>query len=561
MKIGLKRGVVELAEHDPEWDIPDDEVFTKIEPLLGIFVNELNAVLRDNAASVCLYGSCVLDDFHGGWSDIDFIALTDKPLTREDAEQLVELRQRLVEKYGNPLFCSLEGGILSREALLSGRKEPVVYWGTSGQRITDSYNLDCFGTAELLESGILLYGDDFRSQIAVPTYAKMRDEIARHCQAARKYGVSIGWLLDIARGIYTLRTGKVIAKTAAGEWALENSLCPDEDTLRKAVQIRYAPLCFSGEDKRLENEVIQRFADVLEEERSNTIQLFAESELQRMGISCGTLSLIRNKDDVSVWRVSAGDCHFVMKCFDKPEYRREISNYQILSSIGVPTLKMINNTDCSLLMEDIEYSSYRLGTVQDINDPQIVALVARWYKILHEKGRVYANTHSLYDECDCLTIENLKTMQAKTKTETLPVWRTLEEHFDEIRTTALGLPRTLTYNDFHYTNLVVARDGSSTLMFDYNMLGKGYVYADIRNVCGHLGNEEARAAFQAEYGSFDGEEKLVDDVVNMLTGLHIACQKESFPDWGNVLLDMVKNGELLTEVEKLLARESKIPHA
>ena len=36
--------------------------------------------------------------------------------------------------------------------------------------------------------------------------------------------------------------------------------------------------------------------------------------------------------------------------------------------------------------------------------------------------------------------------------------------------------RTLTYNDFYYTNMMVAKDKSSALMFDYNLLGKGYVY-------------------------------------------------------------------------------------
>ncbi len=34
----------------------------------------------------------------------------------------------------------------------------MVYWGTSGQRITDSYKMDSFSMTELLDSGILLYG-------------------------------------------------------------------------------------------------------------------------------------------------------------------------------------------------------------------------------------------------------------------------------------------------------------------------------------------------------------------------------------------------------------------
>lgn len=98
----------------------------------------------------------------------------------------------------------------------------------------------------------------------------MRNDVVRHLQAARAYGVSVGWLLDIARGIYTIRTGKIVAKTAAGEWAAKEGLCPDSEALRKTVQIRKEPQRFKREDKAVDNAVIQRFADVLEGELTQT---------------------------------------------------------------------------------------------------------------------------------------------------------------------------------------------------------------------------------------------------------------------------------------------------
>lgn len=279
------------------------------------------------------------------------------------------------------------------------------------------------------------------------------------------------------------------------------------------------------------------------------------NQLTLMGINYSDLSEIRTKDGVSVWRVSTEKESYVMKYFDKQEYRREITNYQILNSLGIPTLKIIAYTNYSLLMEDIEHGAFRLGTVEDINNPKIAVLIANWYKKLHEKGREYANAHPLYDECDCLTIENIKMIQNKTNTDSFSVWQMIEENFPEIQSAATCLPRTITYNDFHYTNLVVARDESTTFMFDYNMLGKGYVYADIRNVCGHLGNEEARDAFLSAYGSFNEKEKIVDDVVCPLAGLHTACERKHFPDWGNHLLAMIKDRQLQSAVEKLLQRK------
>ncbi len=91
-------------------------------------------------------------------------------------------------------------------------------------------------------------------------------DIVSCVQTARKNGVVVGWLLDIARGIYTLRTGKIIAKTAAGEWALKEVLCLDADILHKAVDIRKEPLNYLNEDMKIDNTVIQRFADVLDKE-------------------------------------------------------------------------------------------------------------------------------------------------------------------------------------------------------------------------------------------------------------------------------------------------------
>lgn len=232
-----------------------------------IMTKEIVTVLAGNRPTIYIFGSVVLNDFKLGWSDIDILVLTEREISEQQADTLVGLRQALLERYpGNPYFRLFEGGMLSADAFLHNKNERTIYWGTSGQRITDSYKMDSFGMAELLDSGILLYGNDIRSAMKYPTYSQMRDDVIHHVQAARKSGVVVGWLLDIARGIYTLRTGKIIAKTAAGEWALAERLCPDADILQKAVEIRKEPLSYSKEDKKVDNAVIQRFADVLDVE-------------------------------------------------------------------------------------------------------------------------------------------------------------------------------------------------------------------------------------------------------------------------------------------------------
>ena len=91
----------------------------------------------------------------------------------------------------------------------------------------------------------------------------------------------------------------------------------------------------------------------------------------------------------------------------------------------------------------------------------------------------------------------------------------------------------------------------SLFLLTHKLLGKGYVYADIRNVCSSLG-EDAKAAFLSEYGDFDENEKIVDDVVSPLVTLHFACEHKLFPNWAAQSLDMVKDGRLLLAVKQLL---------
>ena len=78
-------------------------------------------------------------------------------------------------------------------------------------------------------------------------------------------------MLDIARCIYTLRTGKIIAKTDAAEWALNNNLCSDPSALATALKVRRNPLKYRDDKEIFEYaetlaESIQRFADALEKE-------------------------------------------------------------------------------------------------------------------------------------------------------------------------------------------------------------------------------------------------------------------------------------------------------
>ncbi|MGN0628591.1 MAG: aminoglycoside adenylyltransferase domain-containing protein [Oscillospiraceae bacterium] len=255
-----------------------DELKTAIETM----THRIAGTLEQCSPSVYLYGFAALNDFKFGWSDIDILVLTEREISETQALRLVALRQEMLkEEPENRYYRLFEGGMLTLSSFLSGNAGRVIYWGTSGERIAAQYAFDAFCMSELLDSGVLLYGKDIRDSFSHPDFDALRDNVKRHYGTIRKYAgttgrsfYTYGWLLDISRCIYTLRTGKIIAKTAAGEWALKEKLCPCEHVLAKAVEIRSAPDKYKNDTDVLDyaetiSEDIQRYADVLERELKN----------------------------------------------------------------------------------------------------------------------------------------------------------------------------------------------------------------------------------------------------------------------------------------------------
>lgn len=289
--------------------------------------------------------------------------------------------------------------------------------------------------------------------------------------------------------------------------------------------------------------------DNIVENLTPEVAFVAESELGLCGPIC---SLIRAKAGISLYRVKSEGKSFVLKVFEKQEDVREIENYRILSSLGIPTLPLLGVTQNAILLPDVEASSeYRIGMENDLSDPQIARVIAKWYRELHTKGRSFLadNRIPMYDESDLITLTNLELVAEKTDTKDRDLWKVIREHFNMIRSRIDALPRTLTYNDFYWTNLVVSKDHKKAFMFDYNLLGKGIAYGDVRNVISSL-SHEAADAFLEEYGNdIAGEQIRADAFIAPLVTLFLACEQEDFPSWANASLMELKNGDILMHLK------------
>ena len=241
-------------------------------------MDEIASIMDGHVYGAWLYGSTVLNDFQLGWSDIDFVVLVSKFISDGQAQQLLMLRQDMLKtEPGNLYYRSFEGVIATLNEYRCQSFQRLIYWGTSGQRITDRYTPDVFSLFELAKYSKPIYGNKAWI-LPAPGKEELAAAVRRHYEAIRKYAVqtsdclySCGWLLDIARCIYTLRYNDVISKTQAGIWALKEHLFPDEEALEKTIEIRQHPSAFKdGEEIRLWlsglGPVVQNYADVLEHE-------------------------------------------------------------------------------------------------------------------------------------------------------------------------------------------------------------------------------------------------------------------------------------------------------
>ena len=245
---------------------------------IDTMINSIKNILKDNMQSIYIYGSYALDDFKLGWSDIDLLVLTKKKIDEDKLNDLLYLRQTLLEKDTNNMFYrSFEGAMLSMDSFINKTNDNVIYWGTKGEKIKDTYHLDSFSMKELIETGIIVYGNDIRNSFTLPTFEELVKDIKYHYNTIREHAqvtgrnfYSFGWFLDISRCLYTLQTGNIITKTKAGEWAINNGLCPNVDLMNKILKIRNSPLDYKNDEtydfaQTLGPEV-QKYADVLEKE-------------------------------------------------------------------------------------------------------------------------------------------------------------------------------------------------------------------------------------------------------------------------------------------------------
>jgi hypothetical protein len=281
-----------------------------------------------------------------------------------------------------------------------------------------------------------------------------------------------------------------------------------------------------------------------------------ECDLGQLGLSQAQVSsveVICRRRINTIFRVCCGGRWFVLKWIDRPEMSTELLAYCLLAQERVPVLPH-KAGDRALLLEDLASSSeWRLADEADMTREETGRGIAAWYRRFHEAGRKLLLQRApglagLGREADRVTPASVRALQIRLGLNDARVLDWAAAHVDPVVQAIRFLPRTLNYNDFHWSNLAINKtDGSSVIVFDYHLLGQGLPYSDCRNVMGCLqGN--ARQAFAEAYGPVGPYEPVLDAPIATLHALLQASECSTLPRWAHPLIEAVRDGTFEREL-------------
>ncbi len=283
--------------------------------------------------------------------------------------------------------------------------------------------------------------------------------------------------------------------------------------------------------------------------------------LRKMGIDTAHLERIepiRKRHGNRLFRIALGGSSYVLKVFGDPHASREVGVYALLKDLGVPTLGMVARTNNALLLEDVAVSAdLRLALEEDAGRAEVGVALAVWYRALHDAGSKLGTARTdpsfLGREIDELTAGSILEVASKIGCPDRSRWTTLADNIGRVKSAAMTSAETLTYNDFHWTNLALTRKAKPirAVVFDYHLLGLGMRYSDCRNATGSLG-PEAAAAFRSTYGETDPGERILDDLMAPLYGLVEAFGRPQFPSWGMASLKLAETGEIHRRFDRVM---------
>jgi predicted nucleotidyltransferase len=202
---------------------PDE---TEIRQVLTAFREAVHAALGENLVAIYVDGSLTMGDFEPASSDLDFLVVVREPPAADEIRQLDALHRRLARE--SPWGTRLEGEYAAQRQLRpSGIEGPAITVEPESGLMPDVQNrFTAENVVAIREHGLVLYGPPPASVLPpvdrATLEAALRAYLSELLAPPRPDELSPGLLasrvLNVARCLYGVETGRPCTKTSAARW-------------------------------------------------------------------------------------------------------------------------------------------------------------------------------------------------------------------------------------------------------------------------------------------------------------------------------------------------------
>ncbi|NLP52588.1 GNAT family N-acetyltransferase [Bacillus sp. RO1] len=235
----LKEKVIEM------YKIPES-----VQKVLDLYIDKCNKELPGLLDGLYLHGSIAIDAYLEGQSDIDFVAVTSRKLTNDDAAILKEIHWNLAETCKKPqldgIYVQLSNQVEESYFYNEGtfgkavHDSPVTWWLLKNNGITilgpKAKDLPIHVTTEDLTDYVRKNMNEYWVT-RVKSMEKIKEQLmtypVEHIETEMEWTV-----LGLLRQYYTLSERSIISKLAAGEYGLSQLEPKWHDLIREAINIR-----------------------------------------------------------------------------------------------------------------------------------------------------------------------------------------------------------------------------------------------------------------------------------------------------------------------------------
>ena len=215
------------------------ELHPRVHEVVGIFLQAADAEAPGLVEALYLTGSVALGDFHLLSSDIDYVAVLRGPPDAADNSALQRAHFTLKRRCPQPNF---HGSCVTAADLTDGKVDPVTLRTLAGHPVV------CRGPEPVLPPPAEIVADLSRyAQSNLASYWVPLLRRAAHFPSLWSLVAASGfgavWIVQgISRLHYTLATGDICSKLAAGQYALRTFPAEWHNVIHESLRLRTADL-------------------------------------------------------------------------------------------------------------------------------------------------------------------------------------------------------------------------------------------------------------------------------------------------------------------------------